>query len=83
MLKIRLKQQGRKNAKVYRVIVAESASRRDGKAVDQIGFYNPIPNPSIIELDIQKLEYWINNGAQMTERVRKLYTIVKSENLKK
>lgn len=83
MLKIRLKQQGRKNAKTYRVVVAKSTSRRDGKTVDELGIYNPIPNPSIIELDMNKFEYWLNNGAQMTGRVRKLYEIVKSGNLKK
>jgi len=77
MVKLRLKQTGKKNAKTYRVVAAHSQDKRDGKVLENLGFYNPIPQKSIINLNVESMDKWIANGAQMTERVAKLYKLVK------
>lgn len=81
MVKIRLKQVGKKGDKKYRVVVMNSTSKRDGKELDIVGFYDPIPDTSIIKLDIEKIDKWLSKGAVMTERVAKLYDIVKNNKL--
>ncbi len=72
MLKIRLKRTGKKNAPSYRIVVADSRSPRDGKAKEELGWYNPSEDPDKITYDEERLEYWVKNGAQMTEAVEKL-----------
>jgi small subunit ribosomal protein S16 len=74
MVKIRLKQQGKKHQKVYRIVVADSLSWRGGKTIDNIGFYDPTKKPSVMEIDKEKLEKWIKNGAQMTDQVKNIYS---------
>lgn len=82
MLKIRLKQIGKKHQKIYRVVVVDSKKKRDGEVLEKVGSYNPIPENSLINLEMEKIDGWINNGAQMTERVEKLYNLVKENKVK-
>lgn len=72
MLKIRLKRTGKKNAPAWQIVVADSRSPRNGKAVEEIGWYNPSEDPNRVEYDKERLGYWIDRGAQMTEAVEKL-----------
>jgi small subunit ribosomal protein S16 len=78
MVKLRLKQTGKKNARTYRIVVSDSRNKRDGKVLDTVGFYNPIPQKSIMKMDMELAEKWISNGAQMTERVAKIYDLIKN-----
>lgn len=78
MVKIRLTQTGKRNAKTYRIVALDSRGKRDGKVLQILGHYNPIPNLSEMTLDIEKTDKWIANGAQMSERVAKIYDLVKN-----
>ncbi len=71
-VKIRLRRIGTKKTPFYRVIVADSRSPRDGRLIDDIGFYNPLTNPAEIKIDSEKAKKWISTGAQPTETVRAL-----------
>ena len=71
-VKIRLKRIGSKKNPFYRVVVADERSPRDGKFIDEIGYYNPLTDPAEIKIDSEKATKWINNGAQPTETVRTL-----------
>ena len=71
-VKIRLKRMGAKKAPFYRVIVADERSPRDGKFIDEIGYYNPLTNPADVKINAEKATKWINNGAQPTDTVRAL-----------
>ena len=71
-VKIRLKRLGAKKAPFYRVIVADERSPRDGKFIDQIGYYNPLTDPAEIKIDAEKATAWIAKGAQPTDTVRAL-----------
>ena len=70
--RIRLARIGSKKNPVYRVVVADSRSPRDGKFIEIIGRYNPQANPSLIELDEAKIRDWMSKGAQPSETVRRL-----------
>ena len=72
MVKIRLQRVGKKKAPFYHIVVADSKSPRDGKIVEKIGTYNPMTNPATIELDNEKVEKWIKNGAKPTDTVKAL-----------
>jgi small subunit ribosomal protein S16 len=72
MLKLRLKRLGKKREPSYRVVVAQSTSRRDGRPVAEVGFYNPRTKET--RLDMPAIEEWIRKGAQPTETVQKLLT---------
>lgn len=72
MLKIRLQRQGKKKAPFYHVVVADSRSPRDGKIVEKIGTYDPMTNPATINIDSEKVESWIKNGAKPTDSVKNL-----------
>ncbi len=72
MVKIRLKRMGMKKAPTYRVVVAEASSPRDGRIIENIGWYNPRVEPSAIHIDADKAVRWLNNGAQPTESVESL-----------
>ncbi len=72
MVKIRLQREGKKKAPFYHIVVADSRSPRDGKIIEQIGTYDPMSNPSIINLNKEKVEQWIKNGAKPTETVKKI-----------
>ena len=71
-VKMRLRRMGAKKAPFYRVIVADSRSPRDGRFIDEIGYYNPLTTPAEIKLDADKAKKWIQNGAQPTETVKAL-----------
>ncbi len=67
---------GAKKAPFYRVVVADSRSPRDGRFIEEVGFYDPMKEPVEIKLDAEKIQKWIGNGAQPTDTVRAL--LVKS-----
>ena len=71
-VKMRLRRLGAKKAPFYRVIVADSRSPRDGRFIEEIGYYNPLTNPVEIKIDAEKAKKWIANGAQPTETVKSL-----------
>ena len=70
MLRIRLSRTGAKKRPSYRVVVAESRFPRDGRHVEILGFYDPMMNPSTIQIDVDRAVRWLRNGAQPTERAR-------------
>ena len=72
MVKIRLRGMGAKKAPFYRVVVADSRSPRDGRCIEEIGTYNPLTNPAVVSIDVEKAQNWIKNGAQPTDTVRSL-----------
>jgi small subunit ribosomal protein S16 len=72
-VKIRLKRMGAHKKPFYRVVVADSRSPRDGKFIEEIGFYNPLTNPADIKIDGESAKKWLSNGAQPTETVRSLF----------
>ena len=74
-VKIRLRRMGQKKAPFYRIIVADSRSPRDGKFIEEIGYYDPTKEPSVIKFDEEAAKTWLNNGAQPTETVAKLLKI--------
>ena len=71
-VKMRLRIMGAKKAPFYRVIVADSRSPRDGRFIEEIGYYNPLTEPAEIKLDADKAKKWLGNGAQPTETVKAL-----------
>ena len=72
MVKIRLKRMGMKKAPSYRVVVADERMPRDGRFIEEIGYYNPMTNPAEVKIDAEKAQKWIKNGAQPTDKVRAL-----------
>lgn len=71
-VKIRLTRIGKKDDPKYRIVVIEESKKREGRYIEKIGFYDPIPNPHILKIDRLKLENWLKKGAQISEGVRKL-----------
>ncbi|KUG57834.1 30S ribosomal protein S16 [Nesterenkonia jeotgali] len=74
-VKIRLKRMGKIRAPFYRVVVADSRTKRDGAAIEQIGKYDPTQEPSLIEIDSERAQYWLSVGAQPTEQVNALLKV--------
>jgi small subunit ribosomal protein S16 len=72
MVKIRLKRMGMKKAPSYRVVVADERMPRDGRFIEEIGYYNPMTEPAEVKIDAEKAQKWIKNGAQPTDTVRAL-----------
>ena len=72
MVKIRLRRMGAKKAPFYRVVVADARSPRDGRCIEEIGTYNPLTNPATVNIDVEKAQTWIKNGAQPTDTGRGL-----------
>ena len=72
MVKIRLKRMGMKKEPFYHVVVTDSRTPRDGRFIEEIGYYNPVANPAIVKLDDEKAKYWLSTGAQPSETVRSL-----------
>ncbi|MFF8593148.1 30S ribosomal protein S16 [Streptomyces sp. NPDC015220] len=68
-VKIKLKRLGKIRSPHYRIVVADSRTRRDGRAIEEIGLYHPVQNPSRIEVDAERAAYWLSVGAQPTEPV--------------
>ena len=71
-VKIRLKRMGAKKAPFYRVVVADSRYPRDGRFIEEIGYYDPTKDPAIVKIDEDKAVKWIQNGAQPTDTARSL-----------
>jgi len=74
-VKIRLKRLGKIREPYYRVVVADARTKRDGRAIEEIGKYHPKLEPSLIEIDSERVQYWLSVGAQPTEQVQHLLTI--------
>lgn len=72
MVKIRLKRMGANKAPFYRIVVADSRVQRGGKAIEEIGFYDPTKEPVVLKLDADAAKKWLATGAQPTETVRTL-----------
>ena len=72
MVKIRLRRMGAKKNPYYRLVVADSRSPRDGRCIEEIGTYDPLANPATINVDVEKAQTWIKNGAQPTDTARGL-----------
>jgi len=77
-VKIRLARAGAKKAPFYRIVAADARSPRDGRFIEILGRYNPRVEPSMIEMDIEKVDAWLANGAEPTETVAKLIAIAKN-----
>lgn len=75
MVKLRLKRMGQKKAPFYRVVAADARAPRDGRFIEEIGYYDPTKDPSVIKIDSEKAQKWLNAGAQPTETVAKLLKI--------
>lgn len=73
MLKIRLKRTGRRGQPHYRVVVMESALPRDGRSVEEIGYYNPRQKPSVFDVDKDRAKFWLEKGAQPSDTVRQYF----------
>ncbi len=71
-VKLRLKRMGAKKRPFYRVVAADSRSPRDGKVIEEIGYYNPVVEPADIKIDEEKAMKWLRDGAQPTDTVRDL-----------
>lgn len=72
-VKIRLRRMGAKKAPFYRIVVADSRFPRDGRFIEEIGYYNPLTEPKTVKIDGDKATAWMNNGAQPTDTVKKLF----------
>jgi len=72
-VKIRLRRMGAKKTPFYRIVVADSRYPRDGRFIEEIGYYNPLQEPSLVKVDAEKAKKWISNGAQPTDTVRALF----------
>ena len=75
MVKIRLTRGGAKKRPFYHIIVTDSRSARDGRNIERVGFYNPVAQgqEKRVELNLDRVKYWVDNGAQLTDKVRNLY----------
>ncbi len=72
-VKIRLRRMGAKKNPFYRIVVADSRFPRDGRFIEEIGYYNPMEEPSVVKVDPEKAKKWMQNGAQPTDTVRALF----------
>ena len=72
MVKIRLKRMGAHKKPCYRVVVADQRTSRNGQCIEEIGFYDPLANPVVLNIDAEKAQKWLSNGAMPTDTVRAL-----------
>ncbi|MEG1849093.1 MAG: 30S ribosomal protein S16 [Oscillospiraceae bacterium] len=72
-VKIRLRRMGAKKAPFYRIVVADSRYPRDGRFIEELGYYDPTKEPSVVKVDAEKAKKWIANGAQPTDTVREIF----------
>lgn len=72
-VKIRLKRMGANKKPFYRVIVADGRAPRDGRFIEELGYYDPLKEPADVKIDKEKAEKWLNNGAQPTDTVKRLF----------
>ena len=78
-VKIRLARYGAKKRPYYRIVVADSRTARDGRAIEQVGTYNPLTEPATVKLDLEKVDKWISNGAKPTDVVARLIDNARKE----
>ena len=78
-VKIRLARFGAKKRPYYRIVVADSRTARDGRAIEQVGTYNPLTDPATVKLDLEKVDQWLANGAQPTDTVARLIDNARKE----
>jgi small subunit ribosomal protein S16 len=71
-VRIRLRRMGATKRPVYRVVVADSRSRRDGRFIETVGIYNPLTNPKQVRFDMERVQLWLSRGAQPSDTVRRL-----------
>ena len=71
-VKIRLRRMGAKKAPFYRIVVADSRFPRDGRFIEEIGYYDPTKNPVVVSIDNDKVDSWLKKGAQPTDTVKRL-----------
>ncbi|MCR5636928.1 MAG: 30S ribosomal protein S16 [Clostridiales bacterium] len=71
-VKIRLRRMGAKKSPFYRIVVADSRYPRDGRFIEELGYYNPVADPVVVKVDAEKAKKWIANGAQPTDTVKAL-----------
>ena len=71
-VKIRLRRMGAKKAPFYRIVVADSRYPRDGRFIEEVGYYDPTKDPAVVKIDAEKVQRWIGNGAQPTDTVKAL-----------
>ena len=74
-VRIRLKRMGKKKAPFYRIVVADANSPRDGRFIEEIGYYDPTKDPSVFKVDEEKAKKWLGNGAQPTDVVAKIFKL--------
>lgn len=74
-VKIRLKRIGAKKSPFYRIVVADSRSPRDGRFIEEIGYYNPLTEPKTVKIDNERAQNWLGNGAKPTTSVDKLFKL--------
>jgi len=72
MVKLRLAQTGTKNRRQYRIVAIEEGKRRNGRAIEILGFYNPLVKPPQLQIEKDRVSYWVSKGAQITPAVKKL-----------
>ena len=72
MVKIRLRRMGAKKAPFYRIVVADSRAPRDGRFIEEVGYYDPLTEPATLKINEERAKYWIGTGAQPTDTVRGL-----------
>ena len=78
-VKIRLARHGAKKRPYYRIVVADSRTARDGRAIEQVGTYNPLTEPATVKLDLEKVDKWLADGAQPTDTVARLIDNARKE----
>lgn len=78
-VRLRLTRMGAKKRPFYRVVALDSRTRRDGRAKEILGYYNPMTSPAEVKLDLERVDYWLGVGAQPSDTVRDLIARVRSE----
>jgi small subunit ribosomal protein S16 len=73
MVKLRLTRMGAKKSPFYRIVATDSRKARDGQYIEQVGYYNPTVDPSVVSIDVEKAKSWLSKGAQPTDTVRDLF----------
>ena len=82
MVRIRLRRGGKRGSPFYRIVVSDSTRARDGKYIESVGYYNPLKKEQL-KIDMEKIEYWISRGAQLTAPVKSLIKRIRRENASK
>lgn len=81
-LKIRLRQQGRTNRQTYRLVVTDIRNPRDGKYLEMVGWYNPFSNTTNSQIDLERIQYWVGQGAQITPNAQSLIARIAPDAMK-